>query len=72
MEWIEECNCNSGKPSFDAIEFILNSSKLKIVCCKCLGLICWWPLSTQQVVSAAARGTRKSSKLIRLNPADRI
>lgn len=74
----DETNESTGKaeeedPDDEAEEeFILNSSKLKVVCCKCLGLICWWPLSTQQIVSAAARRTRKYSKLNRLNPADRV
>jgi hypothetical protein len=60
MEWTEECNCDSGKPSFDAIEFILNSSKLKIVCDKCLGMICWWPISTKQSATMATHRTKKS------------
>ena len=64
MEWSKECVCNSGKPSFDAIEFILNSSRIKIVCGKCLGMICWWPISTQQSVPLAARGTKKSSAIL--------
>ena len=72
MQWTDECVCNSGKPSFDAIEFSTNNSRIELVCSKCHAVICWWPISTEQIMSTAARGTKKSSKLIRLNPADRV
>ena len=64
LEWTEECTCNSGKPSFDAIEFRTNSSRMEIVCSKCHGMICWWPISTEQIASTSARGTTKSSSIL--------
>ena len=63
LQWTEECNCNSGKTNFDSIEFHTTSSKLEIVCGKCHGVICWWPISTEQVVPMAVRVTKKSSAI---------
>jgi hypothetical protein len=64
LEWANECICNSGKPNFNSIEFIVKNSKIEIICGKCLGTICWWPISTEQVVPVVARGTKKSSAAI--------
>jgi hypothetical protein len=61
LEWSKECICNSEKTCFDAIEFGTNSSRIELLCGKCNGLICWWPISTEQVFPMAARGTKKSS-----------
>ena len=72
LEWTKECTCNSGQPSFEAIEFNTNNSRMEIICGSCDGVICWWPINTEQIVSTAARGTKKSSKLIRLNQAERV
>ena len=63
MQWVAERICNSGKPNFDQIEFSLNNSRIEIVCGKCHGTICWWPISTEQIVPVAARGTKKSSAI---------
>jgi hypothetical protein len=63
LEWINESNCNSGKPSFEAIEFSTNNSKIELVCGKCHGVICWWPINTVQPASLAAYGTKKSSAI---------
>jgi hypothetical protein len=63
MQWTNECFCNLGKPSFDAIGFITKNSKIEIVCNKCLGVICWWPISTEQKVLMAARGINKLSAI---------
>jgi hypothetical protein len=63
MQWTNECVCNSGKPSFDAIEFITKNSRIEIVCSECLGVICWWPISTEQIVPIAARGINKLSAI---------
>jgi len=64
MQWTKECKCNSGKPNFDAIEFITNTSRIEIVCGKCHDVICWWSISTEQTVPMAARGTKKSSAVL--------
>jgi hypothetical protein len=63
LEWVNECNCNSGKPNFDAIEFSTNNARIELVCGKCHGVICWWPISTEQTASLAAHGTKKSSTI---------
>jgi hypothetical protein len=47
-----------GQPNFDAIEFNANNSRMEIVCVSCHSVICWWPISTGQVVSTAALGTK--------------
>lgn len=57
------CVCNSGKPNFDSIEFIVKNSRLQVVCGKCLDIICWWPISIEQIVPVAAHGTRKLSAI---------
>ena len=49
LQWTKECVCNSGKPNFDAIEFSANSSKIVIVCGKCHGMTCWWPINTEEI-----------------------
>jgi hypothetical protein len=49
LQWTKECVCNSGKPNFDAIEFSANSSKIVIVCGKCHSMMCWWPISAEQI-----------------------
>jgi len=59
LQWAKECICNAGKTNFDVIEFNTNSSRIEIVCGKCHGVICWWPISTEQIVPLAARGTKK-------------
>jgi hypothetical protein len=51
LEWIKECTCNSGKPNFDAIVFNTNYSRMEIVCGKCRGVICWWPLNIEQIAT---------------------
>lgn len=63
---------NSGQPSFKAIEFNTNNSRMEIVCGNCHGVICWWPINTEQIVPTTVRGTKKSLKLIRLNQAERV
>jgi hypothetical protein len=63
LEWANECKCNSGKPNFDAIEFSPNNSRIELVCGKCHGVICWWPISTEQTAPSAARGTKKSLEI---------
>lgn len=60
MQWTEGCVCNSGKPGFDAIEFIADNLRISIVSGKCLGTICWWPIIAEQIVQVAAHGTKKS------------
>jgi len=50
LQWAEECVCNSGKTNFDAIQFSTSNSRIEIVCGKCHGVICWWPISTEQIV----------------------
>jgi hypothetical protein len=60
LEWTKECFCNLGQPNFDEIEFNANNSKMKIVCGSCHSVICWWPISTEPIVSIAAYGTKKS------------
>ena len=64
MEWANECNCNSGKTNFESIEFNTTNSRIEIVCGKCHGTIYWWPISTEQIVPVAARGTKKSSAIL--------
>lgn len=61
LEWTKECVCNSGKPDFDTIEFNTNNSRMEIVCGNCQGVICWRPISTEQIVSTTVHGTQKSS-----------
>jgi hypothetical protein len=63
LEWANDFNCNLGKPNFDSIEFHTTSSRIEIVCGKCHGVICWWPISIEQGVPMAARGTKKSSAI---------
>jgi hypothetical protein len=60
MQWTKECTCNAGKTNYDAIEFSTNNSRIQLVCGICQGVICWWPISTEQIVPLAARGTKKS------------
>jgi hypothetical protein len=60
MQLSEECICNSGKTNFDSIEFHTTSSRLEIVCGKCHGIICWWPISTEKILALGARGKEKS------------
>jgi hypothetical protein len=60
LEWACECNCKSGKPNFDAIEFSTNNSRIEVVCGKCRGVILWWPISTEQIAPIVAQGTKKS------------
>ena len=64
MQWTNECICNSGKMNFDAIEFSTNSSRIALVCGECQGVICWWPISTEQFVPVVARGTEEKSLAI--------
>ena len=64
MEWIKECICNAGKTNFDAIEFSTNNSRIQIICGICHGMVCWWSISTDQIVSTAAAGTKKSSAIL--------
>ena len=71
LQWAKECFCNSGKTNFDAIEFSTNSSRIEIVYGKCHGTICWWPISTEQIVSIAARGTKEKSLAIQTATVDR-
>jgi hypothetical protein len=63
LQWTEECNCNSGKPNFDVIEFSTTNSRIELVCGKCHCVICWWPISTEQTSPSAAHGTKKSSPI---------
>jgi hypothetical protein len=63
MQSTKECICNSGKTNFDAIEFNTNSSRIEVVCGKCHGVVCWWPISTDQTVSKTAHETQKSSAI---------
>jgi hypothetical protein len=63
LEWVNECNCDSGKPNFDEIEFGADSSKMEIVCGKCHRVICWWPISTERTALFAAHGTKKSLEI---------
>jgi hypothetical protein len=71
MQWTKECTCNSGKTNFDAIEFNTNNLRMEIVCGKCHGTICWWPISTEQVVSIAAQATKEKSLAIPTATVDR-
>ncbi len=50
LNWTKECICNSDKTSFDAIEFRTNSLGIELLCTKCHGIICWWHISTEQIV----------------------
>jgi hypothetical protein len=63
LEWVNECNCNSGKPNFDETEFGANSSRIEIACSRCHAVICWWPISTEQTAPLAAHGSKKSSAI---------
>jgi hypothetical protein len=60
LEWTKECTCNFGKPNFEAIEFNTNNSRMEIVCGACHSIICWWPISTEQVVPISDHRTQKS------------
>jgi hypothetical protein len=59
LEWTIECTCNSGKPSFDAIEFSTNNSKMKLVCGNCRGVICWWPINAEQIATLESKTKEK-------------
>lgn len=61
LQWTKECVCNSGKPNFDAIEFSANSSKIVIVCGKCHGMICWWPIGPEQIAPHSMNTERKKN-----------
>lgn len=61
MQWTKECKCNSGKTNFDTIEFGTNPSRIEIVCSKCHGVICWWPISTEQVALSDEQRTNDES-----------
>jgi hypothetical protein len=50
-------------PIHDAIEFNTNNSRIELLCGKCHGVICWWPISTIQTSSLAAHGAKKSSAI---------
>ena len=63
LQWTKECVCNSGKPNFDAIEFSANSSKIVIVCGKCHSMICWWPISTEQIAPPLDEHRKKEKSL---------
>ena len=58
MQWTKECICNAGKPNFDAIEFSTNNSRIELVCGKCHGVICWWPISTEQIAPFSGHGIK--------------
>ena len=64
MQWTKECICNVGKINFDAIEFSTNNSRIEIVCGKCHGVICWWPISTEQVAPFGEYRTKEKSLAI--------
>lgn len=64
MQWTKECKCNSGKTNFDAIEFSTNNSRIEILCGKCHGVICWWPISIQHIVLPGERVTKEKSQAI--------
>ena len=46
---------------FESIEFNTTNSRIEIVCGKCHGAICWWPISTEQIVPVAAGRIKKLS-----------
>ena len=61
MQWTKDCVCNAGKTNFDSIEFSTNNSRIALVCGKCRGMICWWPISIEQVApSGEHRAIEKS------------
>ncbi|MGH9974289.1 MAG: hypothetical protein ACRD8Z_00420 [Nitrososphaeraceae archaeon] len=61
MEWTKECTCNAGKPSFEAIEFNSNNSRMEIVCGKCHGTICWRSINTDQISTPDENKTKEKS-----------
>lgn len=61
LQWTKECICNSGKTSFDTLEFSTNNSRIALVCVKCRGVICWWPISTEQAAPSDERDSPKIS-----------
>lgn len=61
LQWTKECICNSGKTSFDAIEFSTNNSRIALICGKCHGVVCWWPISTEQAAQSEERASPKIS-----------
>jgi hypothetical protein len=63
LEWANGCVCNLGEPNFDSMEFHTTSSRIEIVCGKCLSIICWWPINTEQGVPLSAPRTKKSSAI---------
>jgi hypothetical protein len=48
---------------YTAIEFHTFNLRIEIVCGKCLSIICWWPINTEQGIPLSARGTKKSSAI---------
>jgi hypothetical protein len=64
LEWTKVCICNSGKPNFDATEFSTNNSRIQLVCGKCHGVICWWPISTDQIIALDESRTKEKSLTI--------
>lgn len=63
MQWAKQCICNSGRMCFDAIEFGTKSTRIELFCGKCHGMICWWPISTEQVVPPLERHRTKDKSL---------
>ncbi len=43
---------------YTAIEFHTFNLRIEIVCGKCLSIICWWPINTEQGIPLSARGTK--------------
>lgn len=64
MQWTEECVCNLGKSNFDAIEFSTNSLRIELLCGKCHSMICWWSISTEQIVALDEHSTKVRSLVV--------
>ncbi|MGH9975150.1 MAG: hypothetical protein ACRD8Z_04855 [Nitrososphaeraceae archaeon] len=59
MEWTKECTCNAGKPSFEAIEFNTNNSRMEIACGVCHCVICCWSINTEQIATLDENKTKE-------------
>jgi hypothetical protein len=59
----KECDCNRAISNFRSVKFAINGSRIELECTICHGMICWWPISTEQTASLAAHGIKKSSAI---------
>ena len=64
MQWTKEFVCSSGKPNFDSLEFSTNSSRIELLCGKCHRMICWWPISTEQIMTLDKQRSKEKSLVI--------